>query len=85
MDCVLREFYNNMEIVLGETFKTYVCGKWITVNPSELAELLDIPVPNEYDYPLQHDSREPINYDTVRTTICGHEIVGLEVIYLMEP
>lgn len=55
VDCVC-EFYNDMDIVSGETFKTYVRGKWIIANPSELTELLDIPIPYEFDYPLQHDS-----------------------------
>ncbi|KAJ8638644.1 hypothetical protein MRB53_012911 [Persea americana] len=70
----VRKFYNNMDIVSAEMFKTYVRGKWIIVNPSELGEFLDIPVPDEYDYPIPHDSQEPVNYDIVGTTICGQVI-----------
>ena len=67
----VREFYNNMDVVLASEVKTYVRGLSLIVTPAKLGEFLDIPVLAEFDYPVSSDTIGSIDYDEVATTLCG--------------
>lgn len=69
----VREFYNNLDVILNSKVKTFVRGTALTITPADLGEFLDILVLAEFDYPISSKTLGTIDFDVVATTLCGRE------------
>ena len=74
---LVQECYNNIHDIGQESFKLFVCGMTVEINPNYLSQFLEIDISLDALYPIPEPDSDDLNdedntdWDVVATILCG--------------